>query len=171
MPSHNILWYALHMKCVFCGSGDNKVVDSRINEQGNSIRRRRECLKCAKRFTSYETVELVPVLIIKRDGSRESFNPQKIKRGIIKSCEKRPVTMEQIDKIIEAIEKKMSASLDQEITSAVLGDMVMAELKKIDEISYIRFAAVYRQFKDISTFLDFVKNLEVNLSGEEAKIS
>jgi len=159
------------MKCVFCGSGDNKVVDSRINEQGNSIRRRRECLKCAKRFTSYETVELVPVLIIKRDGSRESFNPQKIKRGIIKSCEKRPVTMEQIDKIIEAIEKKMSASLDQEITSAVLGDMVMAELKKIDEISYIRFAAVYRQFKDISTFLDFVKNLEVNLSGEEAKIS
>jgi len=159
------------MKCVFCGSGDNKVVDSRINEQGNSIRRRRECLKCAKRFTSYETVELVPVLIIKRDGSRESFNPQKIKRGIIKSCEKRPVTMEQIDKIIEAIEKKMSASLDQEITSAVLGDMVMAELKKIDEISYIRFAAVYRQFKDISTFLDFVKNLEVNLSGEEATIS
>jgi len=157
------------MKCVFCGSGENKVVDSRTNEQGNSIRRRRECLKCAKRFTSYETVELVPVLIVKRDGSRESFNPQKIKRGIIKSCEKRPVTMEQIDKIIEAIEKKMSATLDQEVKSSNLGDMVMAELKKIDEISYIRFAAVYRQFKDISTFLEFVKTLEGNLSTGESK--
>ncbi|MCL2755916.1 MAG: transcriptional regulator NrdR [Firmicutes bacterium] len=158
------------MKCVFCSSGDNKVVDSRINEQGNSIRRRRECLKCGKRFTSYETVELVPVLIVKRDGSRESFNPQKIKRGVIKACEKRPVTMEQIDKIIEAVEKKLSSVLDQEVTSAQIGDMIMAELKKIDEISYVRFAAVYRQFKDISTFLAFMKTLEDNLSSKDEKI-
>ena len=156
------------MKCIFCNSADNKVVDSRVNESGNSIRRRRECLECNKRFTSYETVEIVPLLVVKSGGRRESFNPQKIKTGIIKSCEKRPVTLEQIDKIVDGIEKHLASNLDQEITSERIGDLVMKELKKIDEISYVRFAAVYRQFKDISTFLDFVKNLEkefVNKAG------
>jgi len=148
------------MKCIFCGFNDSKVIDSRINETNNSIRRRRECLKCGKRFTSYETVEVVPILVIKRDGSRQSFDIQKVKRGIVKSCEKRPVTMEQIDAIAYSVEKQLMNSLDQEIQSKIIGDMVMSELKKVDEIAYVRYAAVYRQFQDIMTFLDFVKTLE-----------
>ena len=148
------------MKCMYCGHGDSKVVDSRTNEGANSIRRRRECIKCAKRFTSYETVEVVPLLVIKSDGSRQAFDIIKIKNGIVKACEKRPVTAVQINTICENIEKQLFGSLEQEIPSAKIGDMVMAELKKIDEIAYVRFAAVYRQFTDIATFLDFVKNTE-----------
>ena len=151
------------MKCLFCNHSDSKVVDSRVNEGANSIRRRRECLKCGKRFTSYETVEVVPVLIVKRNGSRQSFDAQKVKKGIVKACEKRPVTAAQIGNIVENIEKTLINSLEQEISSQSIGDMVMAELKKVDEIAYVRFAAVYRQFKDISTFLDFVKNLEQDI--------
>ncbi|MCL2846840.1 MAG: transcriptional regulator NrdR [Firmicutes bacterium] len=157
------------MKCMFCGNPDNKVVDSRINEVGNSIRRRRECLKCGKRFTSYETVELIPILVIKKDGSRESFNPQKIKRGIQKACEKRPVGIEQIDQIVNNIEKTLSGYLDQEVSSVRIGDLIMHEIKAIDEIAYVRFAAVYRQFKDVSTFLEFVKGLEDE--GASTKVS
>jgi len=148
------------MKCVYCNHADSKVVDSRTNEGANSIRRRRECIKCAKRFTSYETVEIVPLLVIKSDGSRQAFNVLKIKNGIVKACEKRPVTATQINAICENIEKQLQGSLEQEVTSAKIGDMVMAELKKVDEIAYVRFAAVYRQFTDIATFLDFVKTLE-----------
>jgi len=148
------------MKCVFCGFIDSKVVDSRINESNNSIRRRRECLQCGKRFTSYETVEVVPLLVIKRDGSRQSFDSRKIKSGIIKACEKRPVTAAQIDAVVDGIEKTLMNSLDQEIQSKIIGDMVMKELKKLDEISYVRYAAVYRQFQDIMAFLDFVKTME-----------
>ena len=148
------------MKCIYCNHADSKVVDSRTNEGANSIRRRRECIKCAKRFTSYETVEIVPLLVIKSDGSRQAFNVLKIKNGIVKACEKRPVTANQINTICENIEKQLQGSLEQEIKSAKIGDMVMAELKKVDEIAYVRFAAVYRQFTDIATFLDFVKNLE-----------
>ena len=148
------------MKCIYCNHADSKVVDSRTNEGANSIRRRRECIKCAKRFTSYETVEIVPLLVIKSDGSRQAFNVQKIKNGIVKACEKRPVTASQINTICENIEKQLQGSLEQEVQSAKIGDMVMAELKKVDEIAYVRFAAVYRQFTDIATFLDFVKNLE-----------
>jgi transcriptional repressor NrdR len=148
------------MRCIYCGHSENKVVDSRVNDSANSIRRRRECLKCGKRFTSYETIEIVPILVIKNDGSRQAFDTGKIKNGIIKACEKRPVTMAQIDVIVENIEKQLSGSLEQEIASCKIGDMVMKELKNIDEISYVRFAAVYRQFKDISTFLEFVKTLE-----------
>jgi len=154
---------------MFCGNPDNKVVDSRINEVGNSIRRRRECLKCGKRFTSYETVELIPILVIKKDGSRESFNPQKIKRGIQKACEKRPVGIEQIDQIVNNIEKTLSGYLDQEVSSVRIGDLIMHEIKAIDEIAYVRFAAVYRQFKDVSTFLEFVKGLEDE--GASTKVS
>ncbi|MCL2851351.1 MAG: transcriptional regulator NrdR [Firmicutes bacterium] len=154
------------MKCIYCGSSENKVVDSRYNDGGNSIRRRRECISCAKRFTSYETVELVPILVIKRDGGRESFNPQKIKSGVTKACEKRPVSMFEIDKLVENIEKTLSSNLDQEVTSQKIGDLIMKELKSLDEIAYVRFAAVYRQFKDISTFFDFIKELEQKRANE-----
>jgi transcriptional repressor NrdR len=148
------------MKCVYCNHGDSKVVDSRTNDNGRSIRRRRECLECGKRFTSYETVEVVPLLVVKRDGSRQAFDAQKIKAGIVKACEKRPVTMTQINEMIENIEKSLLNSLEQEISSKAIGDMVMDGLKKIDEISYVRFAAVYRQFQDLMTFVNFVKGLE-----------
>jgi len=147
------------MKCIFCGFNDSKVVDSRLNDTGSSIRRRRECIGCGKRFTSYETIEVVPLLVIKRDGTRQAFDPQKIKAGLVKACEKRPVTMAQINELIEGIEKTLMNSLDQEISSKTIGDMVMKELKKLDEISYVRFAAVYRQFQDVATFIEFVKSM------------
>lgn len=153
------------MKCIYCNHTESKVVDSRVNEGQNSIRRRRECLNCGKRFTSYETVEIVPILVVKRDGSRQAFDGVKIKNGIIKACEKRPVSMLQINSIVENIEKQLLNSLDQEIKSETIGDMVMKDLKKLDEIAYVRFAAVYRQFKDITTFLDFVKTLEKEIKS------
>lgn len=151
------------MRCPNCGSRDNKVVDSRTNDNSNSIRRRRECLKCSKRFTSYETIERVSLLVIKNDGSRQSFDSQKIKNSIIAATGKRPVSMKQIDNIVESIEMQIANTAmgdQQEIASSVIGDMVMEELKKIDEVAYIRFAAVYRQFKDVSTFVNFVKEFE-----------
>ena len=152
------------MKCIYCNYVESKVVDSRLNEEGSSIRRRRECLECKKRFTSYETVEIVPLLVIKRDGTRQAFDGQKIKSGVVKACEKRPVSAEQINKLVEDIEKALMNSLDQEIKSKIIGDMVMLELKKLDEISYVRFAAVYRQFQDIMTFVNFVKSMAGNNS-------
>ncbi len=148
------------MKCVFCGFEDSKVIDSRSSEDGSSIRRRRECLKCGKRFTTYETVESTPILVIKNDGSRQAFDAQKIKRGIIKSCEKRPVSMSQIDELVRDIEKYINNSLAQEIKSSEIGEMVMDRLKKLDEISYVRFAAVYRKFKDITTFINFLNSVQ-----------
>lgn len=147
------------MKCVYCGFNDSKVVDSRTSDDQNSIRRRRECLKCGKRFTTYEMVESSPVLVIKNDGSRQTFDPQKIKRGIIKACEKRPVSMNQIDEIILSIERQINNSLAQEVKSSDIGEMVMEKLKSIDEISYVRFAAVYRKFKDLTTFISFLNNI------------
>ncbi len=148
------------MKCVFCGFEDSRVIDSRSSEDGSSIRRRRECLKCGKRFTTYETVESTPILVIKNDGSRQAFDAQKIKRGIIKSCEKRPVSMSQIDELVRDIEKYINNSLAQEIKSSEIGEMVMDRLKKLDEISYVRFAAVYRKFKDITTFINFLNSVQ-----------
>ncbi len=147
------------MKCIFCGNLDSKVIDSRTTEDCSSIRRRRECLKCGKRFTTYEMVENTPILVIKNDGSRQPFNVQKIKNGIIKSCEKRPVSMQQIDDLIASIERKISNSLVQEIKSSKIGEMVMDGLKELDEISYVRFAAVYRKFKDITTFINFLNSV------------
>jgi len=155
------------MRCPNCGSRDNKVVDSRTNDNSNSIRRRRECLKCSKRFTSYETIERVSLLVIKNDGSRQSFDSQKIKNSIIAATGKRPVSMKQIDNIVESIEMQIANTAmgdQQEIASSVIGDMVMEELKKIDEVAYIRFAAVYRQFKDVSTFVNFVKEFEKEIA-------
>ncbi len=147
------------MKCVFCGYKDSKVIDSRNSDEQNSIRRRRECLKCGKRFTTYEMVESTPILVVKNDGSRQTFDPQKIKSGIIKACEKRPVSMNQIDDIVLDIERQINNSLAQEVKSAEIGEMVMNKLKAIDEISYVRFAAVYRKFKDITTFISFLNNM------------
>ena len=148
------------MKCIYCGYKESKVVDSRATEETNSIRRRRECLNCGKRFTTYETVETTHVLVIKSDNSRQEFNSEKLKRGIIRACEKRPVSMSQIDTIVSDIEKEIYNSLDQEINSSKIGELVMKQLKKIDEVSYIRFASVYRKFADLTHFMEFIKEYD-----------
>lgn len=148
------------MKCIFCGHTESKVVDSRVTDDSTSIRRRRECLKCGKRFTTYETVETTPILVIKSDGTRQPFSAEKIKNGIIKACEKRPVTMSQIEKIVDTIEKQIHNSLNQEVSSKQIGEMIMEELKKLDDVAYVRFASVYRKFKDISNFVSFLSEFE-----------
>lgn len=142
------------MKCMYCGCEDSKVIDSRSTDDGKSIRRRRECISCGKRFTTFETIEMVPFLVIKRDGTRQIYDRSKIKNGILRACEKRPISMAQIDKVVDSIEKSLYNSLDEEITSQKIGDFVMEELKALDEVAYIRFAAVYRQFKDSATFFE-----------------
>lgn len=145
------------MKCMYCGCLDSKVIDSRSAEDGTIIRRRRECINCGKRFTTYETVENTPVFVIKTNGVRQAFDPNKIKNGIIKACEKRPVPASIIDKLVDDIQKKIYNSLAQEITSKELGEMVCEGLKSIDEIAYVRFASVYRSFTDTTSF---IKELE-----------
>jgi len=153
------------MKCMFCGHLESKVVDSRSAEDGTIIRRRRECLNCGKRFTTYETVENTPILVIKSSGARQAFDPNKLKLGIIKACEKRPVPLGKIDKLVEDIQKKIYNSLAQEISSKEIGEMVMAGLKEIDEVAYVRFASVYRSFTDISSFLSELEKM-VKTKGE-----
>lgn len=148
------------MKCIYCGNTESKVLDSRSCDETNSIRRRRECLSCGKRFTTYETVETTPLLVIKSDNSRQSFDADKLKRGIIRACEKRPVSMAQIDTIVNNIEKTLYNSLDQEVPSSKIGELVMENLKKIDEVSYIRFASVYRKFADLTHFIEFIKEYD-----------
>lgn len=150
------------MKCIFCGCLESKVIDSRSNDDRTVIRRRRECLACGKRYTTYETVETSHVLVVKSNGTRQEFNVEKIKNGIVKACEKRPVPMYKIDKLIEDIQKQVYNSMEQEITSKKIGEMVMDGLKDIDEVAYVRFASVYRQFKDISTFLQELERLTSN---------
>ena len=147
------------MKCVYCNGTSSRVVDSRPTEEGNAIRRRRECETCGRRFTTYEKVEAVPLLVIKKDGRRELFDAEKIRRSIIKSCEKRSVSMPEIDRLVRSIEMQAYNALDQEITSTAIGEMVMEGLRKIDEVSYVRFASVYRQFRDISTFMQELSKL------------
>ena len=147
------------MKCMYCGCIESKVIDSRSTDENTMIRRRRECVSCGRRFTTYETVETTPVLVIKSGGNREMFDPSKIKSGIIKACEKRPVPMFKIDKLVEDIQKQVYNSLDQEVTSKEIGEMVMNGLKEIDEVAYVRFASVYRSFKDISTFMRELEKL------------
>lgn len=147
------------MKCPFCAHPESKVIDSRPTDEGSSIRRRRECLKCHKRFTTYETIESVPLIVVKRDGSRQAFDRQKLINGILKSCEKRPVAAEQVYKIVEEIEQELYGSLEKEVPSTEIGELVMLKLKVIDEVSYVRFASVYRQFKDINTFLEELNKL------------
>lgn len=147
------------MKCMYCGCIESKVIDSRSTDENTMIRRRRECIGCGRRFTTYETVETTPVLVIKNGGTREMFDAGKIKSGIIKACEKRPVPMFKIDNLVEDIQKQVYNSLDQEITSKEIGEMVMNGLKEIDEVAYVRFASVYRSFKDISTFMRELEKL------------
>ncbi len=137
------------MKCMYCGCEDSKVIDSRSTDDGKSIRRRRECTSCGKRFTTFETIELLPFLVIKRDGTRQMYERIKLKNGIVRSCEKRPISMAQIDKIVDNVEKALYNSLEAEIPSSKIGDLVMEQLKQVDEIAYVRFAVVYRQFKDV----------------------
>lgn len=150
------------MKCMYCGHLDSKVIDSRQSEDGTSIRRRRECVSCGKRFTTYENVETTPILVVKSNGDRQTFDPNKVKNGIIRSCEKRPVPMWKIDELVENIQKSLYNSLEQEVSSKKIGEMVMEGLKEIDEVAYVRFASVYRQFKDISTFLKELEKLQKN---------
>lgn len=147
------------MKCLYCGYNDSKVIDSRATDESNSIRRRRECLKCGKRFTTYETIETTPLLVIKNDGSRQPFDISKVKKGIIRACEKRPVGIVQIDEICEDIEKQIQNNLSGEIKSSQIGELVMEKLKGIDEVAYVRFASVYRKFADVEYFKKFVNDL------------
>lgn len=147
------------MKCPFCSYTESKVIDSRSADDSERIRRRRECLKCGKRFTTHEIIETVPVIVVKRDKSRESFDRNKLANGLVRACEKRPVSIDQIDQIVSNIESKVQASLDREITTQQIGEMAMEELKDIDEVSYVRFASVYRSFKDIETFMDELNKL------------
>ena len=147
------------MKCIYCGFHESKVVDTRPLDDGASIRRRRECMKCSRRFTTYEKAEFVPVMVIKKDGRREAFDIEKIRRGIIKACEKRSVSMDVIDSMALSIEKQVQNSDKQEINVKDIGDMVMHALKEVDEVAYVRFASVYREFKDLSTFMDELKKL------------
>ena len=141
------------MKCPYCGFKESKVVDSRPAEEGNSIRRRRECLSCSKRFTTYETVESLPMVVVKRDGSRQTFDRRKLVNGMLSACEKRPVSVAQLEKLGEEIEQELQNSLEREISTEHVGELVMDKLKGVDEVAYVRFASVYRQFKDINTFM------------------
>ncbi|WP_315077218.1 transcriptional regulator NrdR [uncultured Clostridium sp.] len=150
------------MKCPFCNFEESKVVDSRATDDNTTIRRRRECLNCNKRYTTYEKIEDFPVLVVKKDLTRENFNKEKIINGLIIACQKRPVSRKQIEDIAYEIEKSISNRMVTEIASKDIGEMVMDKLKQVDEISYVRFASVYRQFKDINTFLEEIKNLVVN---------
>lgn len=141
------------MKCPFCGYNESKVVDSRPAEEGTSIRRRRECLSCMKRFTTYETVESLPMVVIKKDGSRQSFDRRKVLNGMIRACEKRPVPFDSLERMSEEIEQTLQNSLEREVSTEYIGELVMDKLRTVDEVAYVRFASVYRQFKDIDTFM------------------
>ena len=147
------------MKCPFCSYEESKVIDSRPTDEGARIRRRRECLKCAKRFTTYEIIESLPIIVIKKDKSRETFNRDKLMTGLLRACEKRPVSFDTLDNMIDEIEVIIQNSLDREVSSERIGELVMEKLKKIDEVAYVRFASVYRQFKDINTFMSELNKL------------
>ena len=147
------------MKCPFCGYTESKVIDSRSADDSERIRRRRECLKCGKRFTTHEIIETVPVIVVKRDKSRESFDSNKLTNGLVRACEKRPVSIDMIEEIVNRIESKVQSGLDREVTTEQIGELAMDELKKVDEVSYVRFASVYRSFKDIETFMDELNKL------------
>ena len=147
------------MKCPYCSFEESKVIDSRSADDGERIRRRRECLNCGKRFTTHEVIEIVPIIVVKRDKSREVFDRNKLTAGILRACEKRPVSLTQIEEMVDNIEARIQSSLDREITTMQIGELAMEEIKKVDEVSYVRFASVYRQFKDINTFMDELNKL------------
>ena len=156
------------MRCQYCNCTESKVIDSRPTEEGNSIRRRRECVGCGRRFTTYEKIEQLPLMVVKRDGRREPFDATKFKGGILHACEKLPVSMQQIDAMTARIEQSAYASMEGEISSQRIGDMVMAELKAINDVAYVRFAAVYRKFTDLGTFMDELQKL-VNESKHQVE--
>ena len=147
------------MRCPYFGYSESKVVDSRPADEGASIRRRRECLSCEKRFTTYETVERLPLMVIKKDGSRQSFDKEKVLRGMLRACEKRPVPVDTLMRLADEIEQEVQNSLEREISSRKIGELVMDRLKGVDEVAYVRFASVYRQFKDINTFMTELNKL------------
>ena len=147
------------MKCPYCGFLESKVIDSRSADEGSSIRRRRECLGCQRRFTTYEIMERLPLVVVKRDGSRQTFDKNKLVNSMLKSCEKRSVELEQLEDIATDIEQNLQSALEREIPTSEIGEMVMARLKELDEVAYVRFASVYRQFKDINTFMEELTHL------------
>ena len=147
------------MRCPFCANPESKVVDSRPADEGASIRRRRECLACHKRFTTYETMETLPLMVVKKDGSRQSFDRNKVMNGLIRACEKRPVSFSTMEEIVNEIEQTLQNEMEREVSSAEIGELVMERLKKLDEVAYVRFASVYRQFKDINTFMHELNKL------------
>lgn len=147
------------MRCPFCSYPESKVIDSRPTDEGEKIRRRRECLSCAKRFTTYEIIETVPIVVVKRDKSREPFDRNKLLNGMLRACDKRHVSIDTLEKAVSEIESQLQNSLDREVTSLTVGELAMDQLRNIDEVAYIRFASVYRQFADINTFMDVINKL------------
>lgn len=147
------------MNCPFCSHQESKVVDSRPTDEGQAIRRRRECMVCTKRFTTYEKIDEIPLIVVKKNGTREPYNKNKILNGVIRSCEKRPVSLREIEEIVDGIEKQLYNTMEREITTELIGNLVMDRLKDLDEVAYVRFASVYREFKDINTFMDEVKKI------------
>ena len=147
------------MKCPYCGFNESKVIDSRPADENNSIRRRRECLSCSRRFTTYETVESLPVVVVKKDGSRQSFDRGKVLSGMIRACEKRPVPVARLEKVAADIEQELQNSMEREISTEIIGERVMEHLRTIDQVAYVRFASVYRQFKDIDSFMEELTKL------------
>ena len=155
------------MKCPYCGYAESKVIDSRPAEEGSTIRRRRECLACHKRFTTYEIMERMPLVVVKRDGSRQSFDRVKVINGLVRACEKRPVALSQLEGIADEIEAELQGALEREVSTAEIGEMVMDRLKNLDEVAYVRFASVYRQFKDINTFMQELTKLLGEKNGKQ----
>ena len=147
------------MKCLYCNATESRVIDSRPTDEGLAIRRRRECVNCGRRFTTYEKIETVQIMVVKKDGSHEAFDADKIRRGLIKACEKRPVAMHDVDALVRDVEQQIMNSLEQEVSSARIGEMVMERLRNLDEVAYVRFASVYRSFCDINTFMEELKSL------------
>lgn len=147
------------MKCPFCGYTESRVVDSRPADEGATIRRRRECMSCARRFTTYEIMERLPLVVIKKDGSRQTFDKMKLLNGMLRACEKRPVSLTDLEAVADDIEQELQNYLEREITTTLIGELVMKRLKDLDEVAYVRFASVYRQFKDINTFMDELAKL------------
>lgn len=147
------------MRCPFCGNSESKVIDSRPAEEGATIRRRRECLSCQKRFTTYEIMERLPLIVVKRDGSRQTFDKMKLMNGMLRACEKRPISLHAVEEIANDIEQELQNALEREVTTITIGEMVMERLKELDEVAYVRFASVYRQFEDIDSFLEELNKL------------
>ena len=154
------------MKCPFCEFHDSKVIDSRAAEEGNSIRRRRECLQCAKRFTTYEMVEDLPLRVVKKDGRRMAFDRSKILNGLMKACEKRPISLEVLEETADKVEKELRNSMEREIPSRVIGEVLMKHLKNLDHVAYVRFASVYREFTDIDNFMQELEALKDNAASK-----